>query len=351
MRDPSGQRVFSGIQPTGVPHLGNYLGAMRNWVALQDDHDAFFCVVDLHALTLPWDPQTLRDQTLEVGASLLACGVDPERSVLFVQSQVPAHAELAWVLSCVARIGELRRMVQFKEKSKGAAESIGVGLFTYPVLQAADVLLYRAHGVPVGEDQRQHIELMRDLATRFNATFGDVFVVPEPWISPLGARIMALDDPTQKMSKSAARPASSISLTDGPDAIARKIRSAVTDSGREIRVGDDKPALTNLLTIYSLVTDQSFESIETRWSGSGYGEFKRALGDALIERLEPIRRRLEQYTSDPSATARVLDLGAARAAQWAADTMSSVRAAVGLGDASAPEGAFAQSRRRPFAAG
>ena len=330
LRDRGVRRVFSGIQPTGVPHLGNYLGAIRNWVALQDEHEAFYCIVDLHAMTLPWDPHELRRQTLELGASLLASGIDPQRSVLFVQSHVPAHTELAWILNCVARMGELRRMVQFKEKSKGEADSVAVGLFTYPVLQAADVLLYRAHGVPVGEDQRQHIELMRDLAARFNSTFGPTFVVPDPWISPAGARIMALDDPTQKMSKSAARPASSISLSDPSDAIASKIRSAVTDSGREVRAGEDKPALSNLLTIFSLVSGASIAALEDRFEGVGYGRFKQDLAEAVDAQLAPLRARFEDLIADPAEVTRVLEEGAAHAADVASETMASVREATGL---------------------
>jgi tryptophanyl-tRNA synthetase len=322
--------VFSGIQPTGIPHLGNYLGALRNWVSLQAEHDAFYCIVDLHALTVPWDPDSLERQTLEAGASVVACGVDPQRSVLFVQSHVAAHSELAWILTCVARMGELRRMVQFKEKSKGETESVGVGLFTYPVLQAADVLAYRAHGVPVGEDQRQHIELMRDIAARFNATFGDTFVLPEAWIPPAGARIMALDDPTQKMSKSAGRPAASILLSDPPDVVARKVRSAVTDSGRDVTAADDKPALSNLLTIYSLVAETSIEELEDRFAGAGYGEFKSALSEELISFLEPVRGRLRQLLDDPAETAGLLHQGDERAAQTAEAVMTDVRERTGL---------------------
>jgi tryptophanyl-tRNA synthetase len=303
---------------------------VRNWVALQDDYEAFYCIVDLHSMSLPWDPSELRGLTLAKGAELIACGIDPARSVLFVQSHVPAHTELAWVLLCVARMGELRRMVQFKEKSKGETESVGVGLFTYPVLQAADVLLYRAHGVPVGEDQRQHIELMRDLAVRFNTTFGDTLVVPEAWIPEAGARIMALDDPTEKMSKSATRPASSILLTDPPDAIAKKIRSAVTDSGRDVRSGVDKPALTNLLTIYSVVDGSSIEALEERFSSGGYAEFKTALADLLVTRLSPIRERYEALMADPDEAHKLLRTGAERAATVAATTMADVRDRTGL---------------------
>ena len=313
-----------------MPHLGNYLGAMRNWVALQEQHEALFCVVDLHAMTLPWDPDELRRQTVEVGASLLAVGIDPERSVVFIQSQVPAHAELAWILNCIGRMGELRRMVQFKEKSKGESESVPVGLFTYPLLQAADILLYRTNGVPVGEDQRQHIELTRDVAQRFNSTFGETFVLPEAWIQPEVARIMALDDPTQKMSKSAARPASSILLTDDRDEIERKIRSAVTDSGREVRAADDKPALTNLLTIFSALASTPVEELEDRFAGKGYGAFKQEMGALIADHLEPIRMHYEELMQDPSQIEKALGAGAERAAALAEGTLDAVREAVGL---------------------
>jgi tryptophanyl-tRNA synthetase len=324
------RRVFSGIQPTGAAHIGNYLGAMRNWVSLEERYDAFLCVVDLHALTLPWDPAELTRNTISKAAEIVAAGVDPTRSVLFVQSHVPAHSELAWILICLSRMGELKRMVAFKEKSKGETESVGVGLFTYPVLQAADVLLYKAHGVPVGEDQRQHIELMRDLAGRFNSMFGETFVLPEAYIPPAGARIMALDDPTQKMSKSAGRPLASVELTDPPEAIAKKIRSAVTDSGREVTAAPDKPALTNLLTIYSLFAGEPVDAVEARFAGAGYGEFKGQLADVLVDALTPIRERYEGLMADPAEMARLLGLGAKRAAEVADETLRDVRARVGL---------------------
>jgi tryptophanyl-tRNA synthetase len=324
------KRVLSGIQPTGLPHLGNYLGAIRNWVRDQDEHESFFCVVDLHAMTLPWVPADLRERSVVTAASLLAAGIDPERSTLFLQSHVAAHSELAWILSCVARMGELRRMVQFKEKSKGETESVGLGLFTYPVLQAADILLYQADGVPVGEDQRQHIELTRDLALRFNSQFGETFVVPEAWIPEEGAKIMALDEPTQKMSKSAGRPNASIELVDPPDVITKKIKRAVTDSGTEVRAGEDKPALNNLLTIFSLVEGTPVAALEERFQGGGYGTFKAALADAVIAALDPIRARIEELRQDPAETARLLAVGAERATKVAETTMTAVRAAVGL---------------------
>ncbi len=325
-------RVFSGIQPTGDFHLGNLLGAVDNWVPLQDTHEAFYCIVDLHALTLPWDPEVLHRQVLQMGALLLARGIDPDRAVLFVQSHVPQHSELSWILTCVARMGELRRMVQFKEKARGEAETIGAGLFVYPVLQAADVLLYRAEGVPVGEDQRQHIELMRDLAVRFNSAFGDVFVPPEAWIRPDGARILALDDPDEKMSKSTTRLASKLLLVDDPPVIAKKVRAAVTDSGREVRAGPDKPALTNLLTIFSLTTGTPIPELEERFSGSGYGDFKKALAEAVIEDLRPTQERYRELMADPGELGRLLAVGAAKAAAVAEETMAEVRARVGLGE-------------------
>jgi tryptophanyl-tRNA synthetase len=333
LTDNSRKRSFSGIQPTGPAHVGNFLGAIRNWVEGQGEQEGFYCIVDLHAMTAPWDPADLRAKTLDKAAELLACGIDPGRSVLFVQSDVPEHAELAWILTCTARMGELRRMVQFKERSKGEAESVGVGVFSYPVLQAADVLLYRAHGVPVGEDQRQHVELMRDLAVRFNSTFGDTFVVPMPWIREEGARIMALDAPTQKMSKSDmdVRPLSGIFLTDDPDAIRKKLKVAVTDSGREVRAAPDKPALANLLEIYSLLTRETVGELEERFDGSGYGDFKAEMAEAVIEALAPIRTRYEELVRDSAELSALLARGAEKATDIAATTMADVRARTGLG--------------------
>lgn len=323
-------RVFSGIQPTGDMHLGNYLGALRRWVQLQEDHDCFFCVVDLHAMTMPWEPAELASRSVRAAALLVACGIDPERSTVFVQSHVPAHSELSWILQCIARMGELRRMIQFKEKSKGESESVPVGLFTYPVLQAADVLLYQAHGVPVGEDQRQHIELMRDLAVRFNAQLGETFTLPEAWVPDSGARVMALDDPTSKMSKSATRPSSSIGLLDSPDTILKKCRAAVTDSGRDVVAGPDKPALTNLLTIFSLVAGQPIEALESRFEGRGYGDFKTALAEAVIEHLAPIRTRYEALMGDGDHLDGLLRSGAKKASSVAGETLALVKERVGL---------------------
>lgn len=283
-------------------------------------------------MTLPWDPAELHDHTLRKAAELIACGIDPERSVLFVQSHVPAHTELAWILTCVARMGELRRMVQFKDKSKGDAESVGVGLFTYPVLQAADVLLYRAHGVPVGDDQRQHVELMRDLGGRFNNAYGETFVLPEPWIPEVAARVMALDDPTRKMSKSEMdiRPASGINLVDPPEVIVKRVKSAVTDSGREVKAAEDKPAVTNLLTIYSALEGIPISELEATFEDRGYGDFKEALADALVDHVRPIRERYEALVDDRAELSRLLEVGARRAAQVAEATLADARSAAGL---------------------
>jgi tryptophanyl-tRNA synthetase len=303
---------------------------VKNWVALQDEYDTFYCVVDLHAITTPWDPAELRQNSLIKAAELLACGVDPERAVLFVQSHVPAHSELAWLLTCLARMGELRRMTQYKDKSSKEGESVGAGVFVYPVLMAADILLYDTRLVPVGEDQKQHVELTRDLAGRFNSLLGETFVLPEPLVPPEGARIMALDDPTQKMSKSDDRPLGSVELTDSPDEIRRKLRAAVTDSGREVRAGGDKPALSNLLTIFSLFERTPVAELETRFASAGYGEFKAALIEVVTEGLRPIRERYTELMKDQSELDDLLYAGAERAAEEARPMLARVRERVGL---------------------
>ncbi|MBX6754916.1 tryptophan--tRNA ligase [Thermorudis peleae] len=324
-------RVLSGIQPTGGIHIGNYLGAIRNWVAQQDQYDNLFCIVDLHAMTLPYDAQTLRARTLELASVLLAAGIDPARSVLFVQSDVREHTELCWILGTLATVGELRRMTQFKEKSKGN-ERVGAGILFYPVLQAADILLYDAAYVPVGEDQKQHIELTRDLAIRFNHTFGETFVIPEPDIKPTGARIMSLTNPLKKMSKSDPDPDSRIELRDPPDVIRRKIRRAVTDSETVIRYDEEhKPAISNLLTIYSLFADIPIPELEQRYAGKGYGEFKRDLAEVIIEKLTPLQARLAEYDAHPERVIAILTEGAARARELAAAKMAVVRERCGLG--------------------
>jgi tryptophanyl-tRNA synthetase len=319
------------VQPSGLLHIGNYLGAIRNWVQLQEDYDCVYCAVDLHAITVRQDRKELRARTLEVANTLLAAGIDPQRSIVFVQSHVPAHCELAWILNTVTYMGELRRMTQFKEKTGGGeGESIGVGIFDYPVLMAADILLYGADAVPVGEDQKQHVELTRDLAERFNNAFGKTFVVPHPLIREEGARVMGLDDPTKKMSKSASSAANYIALGDGPDVIRRKIQRAVTDSGTEVRAGDDKPALSNLLAIYGLFSGEDVSAIERRYAGKGYAEFKRDLAEVVVEALAPFQRRLGELEADRAYTLGVLKEGAERAEAIAKRTLTKVRERVGL---------------------
>jgi tryptophanyl-tRNA synthetase len=323
--------VFSGSQPTGALHLGNYLGAIRNYVAMQETHDCIYCVVDLHAITVRQQRAELRRNTIDVANMFLACGVDPERSIVIVQSHVPAHSELMWILNTIAYMGELRRMTQYKDKTAGAeGESIGVGLFDYPVLMAADILLYRADAVPIGEDQKQHVELTRDLAERFNNAFGKTFVVPEPIIRAEGARVMSLDDPTKKMSKSAGSENSYIALMDPPDVIRRKIRRAVTDSGSEVRGGADKPALTNLLDIYSALAGDPVDEIVRRYEGKGYADLKADLGEVVVSALAPIQGRIRELEADKSYTLDVLKAGAERAEAVAARTLARVRERVGL---------------------
>lgn len=324
-------RVLSGIQPTGEVHLGNYIGALRQWVADQDEHDTFYVIVDLHAITVPQEPAALRRQTLGMAASLLAVGLDPNRCTLFVQSHVPEHAELAWILSCIATFGEIRRMTQFKEKAQQQKEaSVSVGLFTYPVLQAADILIYQADRVPVGEDQRQHLELTRDVAERFNARFGETFVLPEPAIPKLGARIMDLQDPAAKMSASAASQQGVIRLGDDPDTIRKKVRSAVTDSGREIVAREDKPAITNLLTIYSVAGGKDVSTLEAEYEGKGYAELKADLAEAMVEFLRPLQERYVGLKGDPGELARQLEIGADKARTVARKTMETVYERVGF---------------------
>jgi len=328
---PRRPRVFSGTQPTGALHLGNYLGAIRNYVAMQETHDCIYCVVDLHAITLRQGRAELRRNTMDVANMFLACGVDPDRSIVIVQSHVPQHSELAWILNTVAYMGELSRMTQFKDKTAGGErESIGVGIFDYPVLMAADILLYRADAVPVGEDQKQHVELTRDLAERFNNAFGKTFVVPEPVIRADAARVMGLDDPTKKMSKSAGSEYNFIALMDAPDVVRRKIKRAVTDSGTDVRPGDDKPALTNLLTIYSAMSGEPVETIVARYSGGGYADFKNDLGEVVVNALAPFQARMRELEADPSYTLGVLKAGAERAEAIAQRTLAKAHERVGL---------------------
>ncbi len=288
------KRILSGAQPTGELHLGNYLGALKNWVALQNEYESFFCIVNLHAITLPQKPVDLRRKTLDLARIYLASGIDPEESTIFVQSDVPEHAELAWVLSCIARMGELERMTQFKDKGKGKGEKVGVGLFTYPILMASDILLYQTNLVPVGQDQKQHLELSRDLAIRFNRDFGETFVVPEPFIPPVGAKIQSLQDASKKMSKSDENPNGAIFLLDDADTIIKKFKKAVTDSGTEINFDEARPAIKNLLTIYQLMTGKTPEECEANFVGKGYGHFKTEIAEAVIEFLKPFQERVEK---------------------------------------------------------
>lgn len=325
------KRVFSGIQPSGSFHIGNYLGAIRNWVNQQADYDNVFCIVDLHALSLPTTRDTLRANILHLANVLLAAGLDPEQSVIFIQSDVREHAELCWLLNSVTQFGELRRMTQFKDKAGGKEEQVSAALFDYPVLQVADIILYDTDLVPVGEDQKQHIELTRDVAARFNQRYGETFVLPQPDIKPDGARVMSLDNPTKKMSKSDPSPNATIALTDAPDAIRKKIRRAVTDSGSEVTGGPGKPALTNLLGIYASFTGEPVGAIEERYVGKGYGAFKTDLAEVVVEALAPLQARLAELESDPSIAHGILAKGADRARERAAAKMAVVRDRMGLG--------------------
>ncbi len=325
-------RILSGIQPSGIPTIGNYLGAIRHWVRQQHEAESFHPIVNLHAITMPYDPKDLRQRTYDLAASLLACGIDPDVAVLFVQSHVPEHTELTWILSTQTMFGELSRMTQFKDKSRGQeAERVGTGIFFYPILMAADILIYDADLVPVGDDQRQHVELTRDIAHRFNTTFGETFVIPEPDIKEEGARIMGLDDPASKMSKSAASEYNFISINEDDDSIRRKIRRAVTDSGSEIIAAQEKPALTNLLTIFSQMTGQPVAEIEREFEGKGYGDFKNALADAVVETLAPIRARIVEYQSDRAELDRILQIGRDRAREVTVPKLERVREVTGLG--------------------
>jgi len=325
--------VFSGVQPTSDSlHLGNTLGAVSQWVGLQDDYDAFFCVVDLHAITLPQDPAVLRRRTLITAAQYLALGIDPARATVFVQSHVPAHAELSWVLGCFTGFGQASRMTQFKDKSqKHGTDSTTVGLFTYPVLQAADVLLYDTNLVPVGEDQRQHLELARDVAQRFNSRFEDTFVVPDVMIEKATAKIYDLQDPTAKMSKSAATDAGVISLLDEPKVTAKKIRSAVTDSAREIRFDPEaKPGVSNLLTIQSAVTGADVDKLVESYAARGYGDLKADTAEAVVEFVTPIKTRVDEMLADPAELEAVLAAGAQRARDVSAKTLERVYDRIGF---------------------
>jgi len=323
------KRIFSGIQPSGNLHIGNYLGAIKNWVKLQDEYDSIFCVVDLHAITVPQDPEELKKRTIEVAKAYLAAGIDPKKSSIFIQSHVQEHAELAWILNTIAKMPELDKMTQFKDKTQsGGRESSAVGLYDYPILMAADILLYDTEKVPVGEDQVQHVELTRTLAKRFNSKFGETFVIPEPFVTKEGMRIMGLDDPSKKMSKSAASEYNWIALTDDAETIKKKIKKAVTDSGSEIKYEDSKPALKNLINIYAGFSDKTPKEIETMYVGKGYGDFKNDLAEVIIGALKPIQEKMKSLSDEE--VLQILREGADKVRPLAQKKMEEVKKKVGF---------------------
>ena len=330
-------RIFSGIQPTGRKHLGNYIGAITQYVAGQERGEAIYCVVDLHAITVPYEPAGLRESVYDTAATLLAAGLDPERCIFFRQGDVTEHTELCWLLSSVTSFGDLNRMTQFKEKSGSQRDLVSAGLFFYPVLQAADVLAYRANEVPVGEDQRQHVELMRDVAERFNARFGDTLVVPEVRTPPVGARIMDLQHPVRKMSTTGGSEQGTVYVLDEPAAVVKKIRSAVTDSGTEVACGPGKEGIANLIEILAAIKGTPPEEIEAQWNGSGYGAFKQAVADAVVEYLAPVRERYRELRADEGELERLLTVGAEKARAIASDTLLDVRRAMGVGPVRPPQ--------------
>ena len=323
-------RVFSGIQPSGALHLGNYLGAIRRWVQRQDEWDNIYCIVDLHAIVVPQEPDGLRAATLELATVFLAAGLDPSRCALFAQSHVTAHAELAWIFNCITPLGWAERMTQYKDKAGDGRERESLGLLAYPILMAADILLYHANGVPVGEDQKQHVELTRDIAERFNRRYGQTFTIPEAWIGEAAARVMGLDEPTKKMSKSATGRYHAIFLTDTPDQIRDKIKRATTDSIGTIVFDEDRPGILNLLTIYQAFTGESRETIEERFAGQGYGAFKAALTDVIVAELGPLQERYAQLAADPGYVAGILKEGADRVRPTAEKTLIEAKRGVGL---------------------
>lgn len=326
------KRIFSGVQPTGNIHLGNYLGALRNWVALQQEYESIFCIVNLHAITNQQDPKVLAEKTRELARIYLAVGVDPEKSTIFIQSDVPEHAELAWILNCVTRMSELERMTQFKDKVRKQKENVGVGVFDYPVLMAADILLYQTDLVPVGEDQKQHLELTRDIAGRFNRDYGETFKVPQPFIPKIGARIMSLADPAKKMSKSDEESeAGCIMLLDNADAVQRKFKRAVTDSGTEIRFDPARPAINNLLTIYQLLTGKTSDEVEAHFRGAGYAKLKGDLAGVTTEFLSPIQERIRGI--DDGKLSEILERGAEHARGLARTTLDRAKQQMGLAGA------------------
>ena len=322
------KRIFSGVQPTGNFHLGNYIGALRNWVELQGEYESLFCIVNLHAITAPQDPKALAQKTRDLARTYLAAGIDPQASIIFIQSDVPEHAELAWILNCVTRISELERMTQFKDKAAKQREAVGAGLLNYPVLMAADILLYQTDLVPVGHDQKQHLELTRDLAERFNRDHGETFRIPDPFIPKVGAKIQSLSDATKKMSKSDENAAGSIFLSDDADAVRRKFKRAVTDSGTEIRFDEARPAISNLLTIYQVLTGKTREETEASFAGKGYAALKAELAEATVGFLRPLQERMRGYSDEELE--RTLGEGRERAQALARQTLDDVKARLGL---------------------
>ncbi len=324
------EKVLSMIQPSGLPTLGNYLGALKNWANVAEEYDCAFAVADLHAITVRQDPQKFKKQILEMYALLLALGLDPEKNIIFVQSQNPNHAQMAWLLNCYTQFGEMSRMTQFKDKSKQHADNVNVGLFAYPALMAADILLYQADYVPVGADQKQHLEIARDIACRFNGIYGDTFTLPKPLIVDTGARIMSLQDPTKKMSKSDPNPKGFVTVFDSPDVIAKRIKSAVTDSEACVRYAEGKDGVNNLMSIYSCCTGKTKEEIETEFAGKGYGDFKSAVADAVIAELAPVQEAYTRYMSDRGYLEQCMKDGAAKATRVSQRTLDKAMKKIGF---------------------
>ena len=324
------KRIFSGMQPSGVITLGNYLGALKNWTKLQDEYDCLYCIVDMHAITVRQDPVKLRKQAKDLLVQYLAVGLDPEKNIIYYQSHVPQHAELAWILNCYTYMGELNRMTQFKDKCAKHADNINAGLFTYPSLMAADILLYQTDLVPVGEDQRQHLELTRDIAQRFNGIYGDVFKVPDAYIGTVGARVMALQEPTKKMSKSDENQNNIITLMDDPKVIMNKMKRAMTDSDTEVRFAEEKPGISNLLSIYCAVTGKTIAESEKEFAGVGYGTFKTAVGEAVVAELEPVQKRVKELEANKDYLDAIIKSGAEKASRLADRTLTKVQKKVGF---------------------
>ena len=330
MSDEKKQIIFSGMQPSGYVTLGNYLGALNNWTKLQDDYNCLYCIVDMHAITVRQDPAKLRKQAIDILMQYIAVGLDPEKNIIYYQSHVPQHAELSWILNCYTYMGELSRMTQFKEKSSKHSNNINSGLFTYPVLMAADILLYQANLVPVGHDQLQHLEITRDIANRFNGIYGDVFTIPDAYVGKVGARVMALQEPTKKMSKSDDNQNNTIALLDDPKVIINKFKKAVTDSDNQVRFSEDKPGISNLLNIYCAVTEKSIEEAEREFANVGYGQFKLAVGEAVVNVLEPIQKRFKELENNKDYIDNIIKVNGEKASKIADRTLSKVHKKIGF---------------------